>query len=255
MTLALKLVLAPAFVVAASLIARRWGVRVAGVVAGLPAIGGPILLVVALEHGRRFAQGAAVGELLGVVGVTLFVLVYALASRGAWWIALPAGWAAFAATVPVLRHVHVGPLAAFAIATGSCLAAFALLPRHPAAAAPQLPARWDLPLRAGASVVPILAVTAAAAALGPHLTGVLASLPVISAVLAAFTHAQRGRRQAMRLLRGFALGFVAYGLFGVVVAETVRPLGIGPAFLLALLAALLAQAALATAAVRRERLA
>jgi hypothetical protein len=87
-TLALKLLLAPGFIVATSLVGRRWGVRVAGVVAGLPAIGGPILLVVDLEHGRRFAAGAAVGTMLGVVGVTLFALAYAAAARAGW----PSRW-------------------------------------------------------------------------------------------------------------------------------------------------------------------
>jgi hypothetical protein len=252
-TLALKLLLAPGFIVATSLIGRRWGVRVAGVVAGLPAIGGPILLVVDLEHGRRFAQGAAIGTMLGVVGVTLFVLAYAASARAGWPVALAAGWAAFGATVPVMRHVHVGAVAAFAIATGACLAATALLPRHGPAAAPHLPPRWDLPLRACAALIPILAVTAAAASLGPHLTGVLAAFPVISPVLTTFTHAQRGPREAVRLLRGFTMGFVAYGLFGFVVALTVRPLGTAPSFLLALAAALAAQAALMTALVRRGR--
>ena len=59
--LAVKVLLAPGFVVGASLAARRFGSRVGGVVGGLPVVAGPILLVYALEDGRVFAAGAAAG--------------------------------------------------------------------------------------------------------------------------------------------------------------------------------------------------
>lgn len=253
MTLALKLLLAPAFIVGTSLIGRRFGVRVAGVVAGLPAIGGPILLVVAIEHGRQFAKHAAIGATLGVVGVTLFVLVYAALSRYGWIAAVAAGWAAFGAAVPVLRLVDVSAPWAFVIATAACLVAAAVLPRHPPSAVAHLPPRFDLPLRAVVAVVPILAVTTAASALGPHLTGVLATFPVISPVLTVFTHVQRGAAEAVRLLRGFMIGFVSYGAFCFVVAETILRIGTAASFLLAVAVALVVQAFVIAVAHRRER--
>ena len=83
--LTLKLLLAPSFVVAASLVSRRFGVRVGGVFGGLPAIAGPILLVLAIDEGTDFAAGAATGVVLGVVAVVAFVVAYvvvALASPG-----------------------------------------------------------------------------------------------------------------------------------------------------------------------------
>ena len=75
--LALKVLLAPGFVVATSLISRRFGLVVGGVVGGLPAIAGPILLVLALQHGPAFAGKAATGTLLGIVALIVFVLVFA----------------------------------------------------------------------------------------------------------------------------------------------------------------------------------
>ena len=57
--LALKLILAPAFVVGASLIARRFGPRIGGLVGGLPVVAGPILLVLAIVHDRAFAARSA----------------------------------------------------------------------------------------------------------------------------------------------------------------------------------------------------
>ena len=81
--IATKIMLAPSFVVGASLIARRFGVRVGGLVGALPVVAGPILLVYAFAHGRVFAADAAAGTLLGLVSLTTFVVVYAhLAGRG-----------------------------------------------------------------------------------------------------------------------------------------------------------------------------
>jgi uncharacterized membrane protein (GlpM family) len=103
--------------------------------------------------------------------------------------------------------------------------------------------RWDLPLRAVCTAVPVLVITAMAKAVGPHLSGLLAAFPIITPVLAAFTHAQRGRRESTRLLRGFTVGFFAYAGFCFVVAVALRPLGIGGAFILAAAVALVAQSA------------
>ncbi len=83
--LAAKILLAPTFVIAASLTARRYGARIGGLVGGLPVVAGPILLVFALDHGAAFAAGAAAGTLLGLVSLLAFILVYAhLASRMRW---------------------------------------------------------------------------------------------------------------------------------------------------------------------------
>ena len=75
-TLAVKVLLAPSFVVGASLAARRFGPRIGGLVAGLPVVAGPILLVYALTHGAAFAADAAAGTLLGLISLTAFVVVY-----------------------------------------------------------------------------------------------------------------------------------------------------------------------------------
>jgi hypothetical protein len=56
--LAAKILLAPTFVIAASLAARRYGARIGGLVGGLPVVAGPILLVFALDHGAAFAASS-----------------------------------------------------------------------------------------------------------------------------------------------------------------------------------------------------
>jgi hypothetical protein len=76
MLLLLKLTLAPLLVAAATLVARRWGPRVGGLVVGLPLTTGPIFLFLAIDQGPGFAARATVGILFGLVGLAAFALAY-----------------------------------------------------------------------------------------------------------------------------------------------------------------------------------
>jgi len=201
--LAVKVLLAPGFVVGASLAARRFGSRVGGVVGGLPVVAGPILLVYALAHGRVFAAGAAAGTLLGLVSLIVFVIVYGrLACRVFWGASMLAGWLAFGLATAIFSALSLPLGVALALAALALLVGLALLPRpgtSPRVHAP--PPAWDLPVRAACALVLVLALTAVAGWLGPQLSGLLAPFPVITTVLATFTHAQRGTDELLRLLR------------------------------------------------------
>lgn len=76
-TLVLKLVLTPALIAAASVVQRRFGAVVGGVVVGLPLTSAPVALFLALEHGKRFAETAAIGTIAGLAAETAFCLAYA----------------------------------------------------------------------------------------------------------------------------------------------------------------------------------
>ncbi len=243
--LALKLLLAPAFVVAISVVSHRFGSRIGGVVGGLPAIAGPILFVLALDHGRAFASDAANGTLLGVAAVMAFVLGYvALGGRFGWPAGVIGGWAAFFAAVVALRPVHVDAYVALVVACVATAATLVLLPRpHAAAPAAEPHPPRELLLRAFCAAVPVVAVTASAHLLGAHLSGLLASFPIMTPVLAAFTQVQSGPREAVRLLHGLAVGFFAYALFCFVVNVSVEQLGIAESFALAVAVALGVQGA------------
>src|SRR6185295_8146932 len=75
--LALKLALSPTLILIASLAARRWGVLVAGWIAGFPITSGPVSIFLAVEQSHAFAAAAARGTLVGVVAMLCFCLVYA----------------------------------------------------------------------------------------------------------------------------------------------------------------------------------
>jgi hypothetical protein len=245
--LALKLILAPAFVVGASLTARRFGPRIGGVVGGLPVVAGPILLVLAIVHDRAFAARSATTSLLGLVSLATFVLVYGVAARRVRWPgALALAWLAFLTMTACASAFHIAATPALAVAFTSFVVARALLPR-PAATptrAATAPPSWDLPVRAACAAAMVLTITAASAGLGPRLSGLLAPAPIITTVLAAFTHAQLGSDAALALLRGMLTGFFAFALFCWTVALTLPHTSILAAFLLATAVAALTQAAI-----------
>ncbi len=243
--LATKLLLAPSFVVAASLSARRFGLRVGGLIAGLPVVAGPILLAYALAHGPAFAAGAAVGTLLGLVSLIAFVVVYArLAPRAPWATSMLAGWLAFTLATALFSALAVPAGVALAIAAVGLATGLALTPRilhdPPASSAPPT---WDLPLRAACALALVLTLTAISGWLGPSLSGLLAPFPIIATVLATFTHAQRGAREVQHLLRWLLGGYGAFALFDFALAITLKPLGTAPAFALATAVALATQGA------------
>jgi len=244
--IAVKVLLAPGFVVAASLAARRYGPRVGGLIAGLPVVAGPILLIYALSDGASFAAGAAAGTLLGLVSLIAFVVVYGrLAGHVFWGASMVAGWAAFIAGTVIFSAFSIPAGAALAIAGVAILLGLAWLPRPSDAPREQFtPPAWDLPLRAFCALVLVVTLTAVSAQLGAQLSGLLAPFPIISTVLATFTHAQRGNDELLRLLRAMVLGFCAFALFCFTLAVTLPTIAVAPSFALATAVALITQGTL-----------
>jgi hypothetical protein len=246
--LLVKLLLAPSFVVGASLTARRYGARVGGLIGGLPVVAGPILLAYALAHGKDFAAGAAAGTLLGLVSLIAFIVVYGnLAGRLPWAASMVCGWFAFAVWTAFFSAFDISAGVALALAGLALVAGLNRLP-HPRGSHREHgdPPSWDLPLRAGCAMALVLTLTAIAGWLGPQLSGLLAPFPIIATVLATFTHAQRGVDEALRLLRGMIAGFGAFALFCFTLAVTLRGLGTGLAFVVATVVALATQALVLT---------
>lgn len=241
-----KLLLAPLFVVSVSVAGRRWGVAVAGILTGLPVVVGPILLVLTLVHGRAFGAEAAAGALLGLAALTLYVVAYGrVAERAGPLLSLLAGWAAFLLGVAILRLVEIPPAASLVLVAAGFAIGIALLPAS--AAIPTMvvaPPWWDLPARALAALSLVLAITAASGAAGPGLSGLLAPFPVMTTVLAVFTHAHGGLGQLRVLLRSFLVGFYGFAIFCFVLAVVLDSLGVLASFSLALAAAVLVQVAI-----------
>jgi hypothetical protein len=230
-----KLLLGPGLVVAASLAGRRWGPAVSGILVAIPIVLGPILLILTIEQGEAFGAAATTSSLLALVALAVYVVTFERAGRShRWEIATLAGWAAFLAVALGLSQLDVSPVVALLAA----IAAFALALRVTPPAAPAgprtPPPAWDLPGRAVATAVLIIALTGAADRLGPALAGALAPFPVATTVVAAFVLAQDGPAAASEMLRGFLGAIFGTVAFCFLVAVLLEPLGTAAAFAIGL---------------------
>jgi hypothetical protein len=227
-----KLLLGPGLVVAASLAGRRWGPAVSGILVAVPIVLGPILLIITIEQGETFGAEAATSSLLALVALAVYVVAFERTGRSRRWeIATLAGWAAFLAVALVLSQIDASPVVALFAAIGAFALALPMTPRPAAPAGPRTtPPAWDLPARAVATALLIVALTGAADELGPALAGALAPFPVATTVVAAFVLAQDGPAAATELLRGFLRAIFGTVAFCLLLALLIEPLGIAAAF-------------------------
>ena len=106
------------------------------------------------------------------------------------------------------------------------------------------PLRYPLavPLRMASAALLVAVLSAAAGAVGALIGGMLAALPVLACVLAVFTHREAGAPAVIGLLRGMLTGMASFVLFCQVIAVSIVPYGIVPAFAAATVIAVAAQA-------------
>ena len=244
-TLALKLVLTPLLVAAASLAGRRWGSAIGGWLVGIPFTSGPIAFFLALEPGPRFAARASEGIMAGTASQAAFCLAYAwTAARTGWAASLAAAVVAFAAVTALLNAVGLPALVYFMLMVTVLALSLALMPRRvPAAAERIVFPRWDLPARMVVATAFVVALTGLAPALGARLAGLIAPFPLYATVLAVFAHRIEGSAPAIGVLRGLLLGLFAFAAFFFVLAVTLPVQGVGLAFVAAIAIALAVQGA------------
>jgi hypothetical protein len=235
--LVLKLLLVPGLVAAVTLAVRRWGPAVGGWLAGLPVVAGPVLVFYALEQGEAFAAHAAHGTLTGLLATTVFVVTYATVSkRYRWQICVAAGWTAFAVAVTALNQIQLSLGASLAYVVVATIAGRYALPQLPATANPATVgySRSDLPVRLLATATLVVSLTGLAEHLGSALSGLLNAFPVLTTIIAAFTHAQRGRAPMVDFLDGYLQSVVGFALFCLVMSVGLTTLGLTRALLAAL---------------------
>ncbi|MBC7955777.1 MAG: hypothetical protein H7Y33_07905 [Cytophagales bacterium] len=241
--LALKLLLVPAFLLLVTLAGKRWGAAVAGWLAGLPVVAGPILFFLAVEHGAAFASSAAALSLSAVLASVAFSVAYSHAAhRLPWMASLVLGLCAWAAAVFVLSALTVSAAWALVISVITLLAAPRLFPAARVQTGGRTVSTVELVCRmlAGASLT--LFVTWVASSVGPAWSGLLAVFPILGIVLAVFSHRSQGSAFAAALLRAMATGLYSFVAFCFVLSVALPPLGVAAAFMLATLATLTVQA-------------
>ena len=234
----LKLLLVPGLVAAVTLAVRRWGPALGGWLAGLPVVAGPVLVFYAIEQGNAFAARAAEATLAGLVATVAFCVAYGRTSaRLPWYGCVALGWSVFAAVVGVLHVLRPGLVAGLVSLVVAAALARRVLPGEAPVTAPAAVPAGDLAIRLVATATLVVVLTGIADELGSGLSGLLNAFPVLTTIVAAFTHAQRGAGATIAFLKGYLQAVVGFASFCVAMALALGPLGLP----LALAAALLVQ--------------
>jgi hypothetical protein len=101
--------------------------------------------------------------------------------------------------------------------------------------------RYRLALRVVLSAGFTLFVVTVAGRIGPGFSGLIAALPMMSLVMAFFTHQELGANASAQFLHGVTRGSFSYVASMFVLAEMLRTGQVGPAFLCAIAVALVIQ--------------
>lgn len=228
MTLALKLLLTPLLISAASLVGRRWGAAVGGWMVGLPLTSAPVAVILTAEHGTQFAADAAVGIIGGVASQGVFAVLYArMARRAGAGRCLLGGAIAFAASTAILNAAGAS-LQAMLVVTVAVLSIGLRVvpePEEPPPAARLRAPRWDLPARIALATGFVAIVTGVAGLAGPRLAGLITPFPIYASVLTVFAHRQLGADAAAATLRGLLAGLYGFALFFAVLNLALPHLG------------------------------
>ena len=240
MLLILKLLVAPGLVAGVTLAVRKWGPAIGGWLSGMPVVAGPVLIFIAVEQGTAFGAEAAHATLAGLMGTVAFTVVYARTSlRMRWYGSLLAGWTAFAATSVVLYSFQPALVTSLVSLFVATVIGRRVLPAMEVPGSPVASPRGDLLLRLLATATLVLVLTAVADRLDPRLSGLLNAFPVLTTIITAFTHAQRGPEATVAFVNAFLRSIIGFGSFCFVLALTLNHVGIALALMVALVAQLM----------------
>lgn len=235
----LKLALVPIAVGLASLAARKWGHTVSGYLGGMPMVGGPIIVYLAMDHGAAFAAQVALVTLAGITAQAAHQIAMAYVGRRFGWLAgLLGGWTAFALVGTGLAFLVYPWWVAALYGVGALLLMWRVLPRaKEEGALPAVP-RIELALRMAAAFALAALILWGSYRFGAVVSGVLLSVPVTGSVIPPFTLKLYGREALARVQRGFLTGLTGFAAFFLVVGVALVPMGLAAGFAMALVAAL-----------------
>jgi len=227
-----KLVVTPLIIGVVTLVGRRWGPRVAGLLVGLPLTSAPVSVFLATERGTAFAAGAAVGAIVGFFTSCCCIAAYALvARRREWPVALLAGLTVLTGLAFLLNDIPFSLGSAFATSATGIVVLWAVVIRPVETVgevdtkeeAPAAAPAWDVPARMLMVTAMVAGLTAAATVLGPRASGVLSAFPILGGVLSVFTHRHDGPRAANTVIRAMIIGSIPGILFFAVVGVLAAP--------------------------------
>ena len=212
--LLLRMAIAAAFVVSASVITERSGPVIGALVATLPVSAGPSYVFLAIDHDAAFiAQGAL--SSLPVNAATIFMaLTYVvLAQRHSLLVSCGSAFAVWIAIASVIRMFDwslTAGLAVNLIAFGICIP---LLAGYRHVKMPLVTRRWyDIPMRAALVATLVAIVVSTSSWVGPRISGIIALYPVVFSSMMVILHPRIGGPPTAAVLANSAWGLLGFGM-------------------------------------------
>ena len=191
-----KAALTAAIIVSASLVVERGGPFLGAMIASLPTSVGSAYIVMALEHTPEFIGHSAVGSLASNVAGVSFAATYALLARTrSLPVSLGLGIAVWLAIVTLLRLVEW--TLATALLLNIVVTALMIYVTAPARArivprSQTAPRSYDIPLRATAVALFVIAVTTLSHSIGSMASGMFAAYPMAMTSFIVILHPRIG---------------------------------------------------------------
>lgn len=214
LVLFLRMAIAAAFVVTASVVAERAGPVIGALIATLPVSAGPSYVFLALDHDAAFiAQGAL--SSLPVNSATIFMcLTYVvLAQRRSLVVSCGSAvavWVVLASIIRLFDWTLIAGLAANLIAFGICIP---LLAGYRHVKMPLVTRRWyDVPMRAALVATLVAIVVSTSGWVGPHVSGVIALYPIVFTSIMVILHPRIGGPPTAAVLANSAWGLLGFGI-------------------------------------------
>ena len=235
--LVLRMAVAAAFVVSASIITERSGPVIGALIATLPISAGPSYTFLALDHDAAFIAEGALSS-LPVNAATIFMgLTYVLlAQRFSMWISAGSAIALWLVLGTIIRQFAwtlAGGLILNAIAFAICIPL--LRPYRHVAKMPLIARRWyDIPLRAALVASLVGTVVTASTWVGPRITGVIALFPIVFSSMMLILHPRIGGPATAAVMANGAYGMIGFTSGVAVLQAAALPLGSAAGLSLAL---------------------
>jgi hypothetical protein len=212
--LLLRMAVAAAFVVSASVITERSGPVIGALVATLPISAGPSYVFLAIDHDAAFiAQGALSSLPVNAATIFLGLTYVVLAQRHSF--AVSAGsavavWIVLASIIRLFDWTLTAGLAVNLVAFGICIP---LLAQYRHVKMPLVTRRWyDIPFRASLVATLVAIVVSTSGWVGPRVSGVIALYPIVFTSMMVILHPRIGGPPTAAVLANSAWGLLGFGM-------------------------------------------
>ncbi len=236
--LALKMAMTAFIVVVISVVVERSGPFVGALIAALPTAASAAYIILAFEHPPEFVAASAVGSAAATAAVSIFCLVYSvLAQRQGVVLSVGVSIIVWFAVAAAWRLVEWTPLTAtiLNIVVFGITAPASWRYRTSGPPPKLLRKPYDIPLRAIASAITVVTVTALSYRIGSFASGMLAVFPIVMGCSIVILHLRVGGVASASMMAHAQIALIGLWIGFLAVHYLVAPVGVWGAFALGML--------------------